>query len=117
MYDTTSYWTSGAWLEIYGINGNLVFKGMMTTSKTQEVPLSLYSPINKEDTWKYTSSASGSWKDVSYSDASWTEISLGTTTTSATDTQYFRKSFVGLSGMAAIPTQLSLWNCCIYQWK
>ncbi|KAK8807821.1 hypothetical protein WA171_000770 [Blastocystis sp. BT1] len=107
MYDTTSYWSSGAWLEIYGINGNLVFKGMMTTSKTQEVPLSLYSPINKEDTWKYTSSASGSWKDVSYSDASWTEISLGTTTTSATDTQYFRKSFVGLSGMAAIEFQLN----------
>ena len=106
MYDTTSYWTSGAWLEIYGINENLVFKGMMTTSKTEEVPLSLYSPINKGDTWKYTASASAGWKDVSFSDSDWTEVSLGTTSTSATDTQYFRKSFAGLSGMAAIEFQL-----------
>ena len=41
MYDTTSYWSSGAWLMIEGINGNRVFKGMMTTSRTQEQPLSL----------------------------------------------------------------------------
>ncbi|KNB44582.1 hypothetical protein JH06_1834, partial [Blastocystis sp. subtype 4] len=106
MYDTSSYWDNGAWLEIYGINGNRVFKGMMTTSRTQEQPLSLYSPINKDDTWKYTATASGNWKDVSYPDAGWTDVTLEISPIQATGTQYFRKSFAGLSGMAAIEFQL-----------
>ena len=107
MYDTSSYWSSGAWLMIEGINGNRVFKGMVTSSKTQEQPLSLYSPINKDDTWKYTATPSGNWKEVSYSDAGWTDVTLEISPIQATGTQYFRKSFAGLSGMAAIEFQLN----------
>ncbi|KNB41443.1 hypothetical protein JH06_5453 [Blastocystis sp. subtype 4] len=106
MCTTSSYWANGAWLMIDGINGNRVFKGMMTTSGNQTQPLSLYSPINKGETWRYTANVLEGWKDVSFTDSDWTEISLGITGMSVTDTQYFRKSFAGLSGMAAIEFQL-----------
>ena len=61
MKDTSSYWTNGAWIQIEGINGNLVFKGMMIGSKTETYQFSLYSPVNKGSTWKYTANASGNW--------------------------------------------------------
>ena len=102
-------WTDGGWIEVYGINGNMAFKGMMAEGRTETHPISLYAPINKNAEWKYASGAqaSGNWKDLNYSDASWTSITLGSTTETATGTQYFRKTFTGITGMAAIDLQLN----------
>ena len=81
-------WTDGGWIEVYGINGNMAFKGMMAEARTETHPISLYAPINKNAEWKYASGAqaSGNWKDLNYSDASWTSITLGSTTETATGT-------------------------------
>ena len=102
-------WTDGGWIEVYGINGNMAFKGMMAEGRTETHPISLYAPINKNAEWKYASGAqaSGNWKDLNYNDASWTSVTLGSTTETATGTQYFRKTFTGITGMAAIDLQLN----------
>lgn len=102
-------WTDGGWIELYGINGNMAFKGMMVESRTETHLFSLYSPINKNEDWKYATGAqaSGNWKDFNYSDASWTLITLGSATQTASGTQYFRKTFAGITGMAAIDLQLN----------
>lgn len=70
----------------------------MAEGRTETHPISLYAPINKNAEWKYASGAqaSGNWKDLNYSDASWTSITLGSTTETATGTQYFRKTFTGI---------------------
>ena len=99
-------WTDGAWIQIEGMNGNIVYKGMMTEKSVQTEQFSLYSPINKNDTWKYTNSVSGNWKDVSYSDVDWSDVVTGSTTQSVSGTQYFRKVFNGVEGMAAVEIEL-----------
>ena len=107
MSDTAGdSWSDGAYIMMEGINGNIVYKAMMTESRTQTEPLSLYSPINKDGVWKYISSASGNWKDVNYSDSTWSEVTLGIASTSASGTQYFRKLFTGINDMAAFELQL-----------
>ena len=95
-------WSNGAWLEIYGVNDNLALKVMMTEKREETTNLSLYAPINKNAEWKYNTVADGNWKDVSYQDGGWTTITLGVTPQQSTGTQYFRKSFTGLTNMAAI---------------
>lgn len=43
MKDTANdSWSDGAWLEIYGVNGNLALKVMMTEGSTETMNLSLY---------------------------------------------------------------------------
>ncbi|KAK8801587.1 hypothetical protein WA171_004727 [Blastocystis sp. BT1] len=69
---------------------------MMTERSVQTEQFSLYSPINKNDSWKYTNSVSGNWKDVSYSDVDWSDVVTGSTTQSVSGTQYFRKVFNGV---------------------
>ena len=102
-------WTDGGWIELYGINGNMAFKGMMTEGRTETHLFSLYAPINKNAEWKFASAsqAAGNWKDYGYSDSAWTAVTLGSTTQTASGTQYFRKTFIGISGMAAIDLQLN----------
>ena len=107
MKDTSSYWTNGAWIQIEGINGNLVFKGMMVASKTETYQFSLYSPVNKGSTWKYTANASGNWKDVNYSDVLWVDVTTGSTTQSATGNQYFRNVISISPDFAAFELQLN----------
>ena len=108
MKDTASdSWSNGAWMEIYGVNGNLALKVMMTEGREETVNLSLYAPINKNAEWRYNTAADGNWKDVNYSDASWSAIVLGVTPQQSTGTQYFRKSFTGLADMAAIELGLN----------
>ncbi|KAK8808096.1 hypothetical protein WA171_001321 [Blastocystis sp. BT1] len=99
-------WPSGAWIEIEGMNGNIVYKGMMTEKRVQTEQFSLYSPINKNDSWKYTNSVSDNWKDVSYSDVDWSDVVTGSATQSVSGTQYFRKVFNGVEGMAAVEIEL-----------
>ena len=103
MKDSGGYsWSVGAWIEIEGMNGNIVYKGMMAEDSVQTEQFSLYSPINKNDSWKYTNSVSDNWKDVSYSDVDWSDVVTGSATQSVSGTQYFRKVFNGVEGPSEI---------------
>lgn len=107
MYDkTVTSWSDGAWIIIYGVNGNRVLRTIMIEKMNEYNQFSLNYPINKNEAWKYESSEHAGWKDASFNDANWTEMTLGATTTQASGTQYFRKSFTGLNTMAAIELQL-----------
>ena len=107
MLDTLDdSWADGAWIMVEGINGNIMYKAMMTERSIQTESLSLYSPINKGDTWKLNSDNWGYWKRVDYGDSGWINVSTGNDTKSATGTQYFRKRFTGIENMAAIEIQL-----------
>ena len=99
-YGDSWYW--GGYLQIEGPYGNRVFKNVLTESREETYSLSLYTPILKADSWKMTSgSVTGTWTEYNFGDSSWTPVTLGSVTTQPTGTQYFRKQFVGLSGMAA----------------
>ena len=100
-------WSNGAWISIEGINGNLVFKQMMTARITEDYLFSLYSPINKGSTWKYTANASGTWTTIYYDDQRWSEVQTGMTAQSATGTQYFRHTFIGSANFTAVEVQLN----------
>ena len=55
---------------------------------------------------KYKNSVSGNWKDVNYSEVGWSDVVTGSATESVSGTQYFRKVFNGVEGMAAVEIQL-----------
>ena len=96
-------WQNGGWIELIGINGNVVLKAIMVENSEEIIPFSLYSPIHVNSVWKFTNGASGNWMQPTFSDEAWTSVTLGTSTTSSsTGTQYFRKTFDGLTDMAAI---------------
>ena len=99
-------WANGAYIEIHSVYGNTVFKGMMTDNTQETYQFSLLTPIGHNADWKYTASTSGNWKDVSFSDNDWTTVTLGSTSQTASGTQYFRKAFTGVNNMAAIDVQL-----------
>ena len=108
MYDSGGdSWSDGAWISIEGINGNLVFKQMMTAGSIETYQFSLYYPINKGDTWKYNANASGSWTLVYYNDEKWEDVVTGVTKKTAMGTQYFRHLFTGAADFAAIEMQLN----------
>ena len=95
-------WTAGSYAMVEGPYGNVVFKNFLTTSTQEDYPLSLYMPIMKTDSWKMTTgTVSGDWTQYNFGDSSWTQVTLGSVTTQPTGTQYFRKQFAGLTGMAA----------------
>ena len=97
-------WANYAWIELYGVNDNIVFAGMMTQKGLETFPFSLYSPIRKGDSWYYHTDPSAQWKESSSVDASWTLVS-SSNTISSSQTAYLRKTFAGLSGMAAVDVQ------------
>ena len=99
-------WTAGSWLEIRGKYDNIFFKNMMTALRTEEYALSLYYPIEKNAQWKMTTNAAGTWTQYAFDDNSWTAVTLGSAT-EVSGTQYFRKTFTGLTGMAAYETRLN----------
>ena len=104
-------WHSGAWIELIGINGNVVLKAMMTEGSEEIIPLSLYSPIHVCSVWKFINGASGDWIQPDYSDQGWSDVTLGTSTTpSSTGTQYFRRMFAGLANMVAIDVEFKYKN-------
>ena len=98
-------WNDESTISIYGVNGNLVLKAMMTNIDTETYNFALYSPINKGATWKYASAFASGWTQYSFVDSAWTDVTLGSTTQRALDTQYFRKTFEGSSAMAAMEAQ------------
>ena len=100
-------WADGAWIKFESINGNVMYKGMMTEGRTQTEPLSLYSPINKNEPWKYTNNLSGNWKEYSFDDSTWTDYMAGREAVVGQGIQYFRRQFTGVDNMAAFELQLN----------
>ena len=100
-------WSDGAWIKFESINGNVVYKAMMTAGSSQTEPLSLYSPINKNEAWKYTNNPSGTWKEYSFDDSTWTEYIAGGEAVYGQGVQYFRRQFTGIDNMAAFELQLN----------
>ena len=96
-------WTNGAWVSVEGPYGNVVFKGFMIEKTDENIPMSFYYPIMKTQEWKTlasTSSIPSDWNTVGFGDSSWTPATMGSAPTMS-GTQYFRKTFTGIAGMAA----------------
>ena len=106
MIHTNGIWRDGAWISIEGINGNTIFKHFMVKQKEEYLQFSLYSPINKNSIWKYSDKASGSWTQADYDDHDWTDFDTGSPSVQAAGTQYFRHTFAGVAGLAAVEVQL-----------
>lgn len=66
---------------------------------------SLYSPINKNAEWKFSNSFQSGWNTANFADGSWTSFIAGTSTQQSAGTVYFRKTFTGVTGMAAVDAQ------------
>ena len=78
----------------------------MTEMKEERVPLSLYTPVKKTDTWKMASEFAEQWNAYSYQDAAWTDYASASPLT-LSSTLYFRKTFVGLENMAAVELRVN----------
>ncbi|KAK8802901.1 hypothetical protein WA171_006572 [Blastocystis sp. BT1] len=115
---------SGGWYGFGGIsmndiNDNTIFKNTMRWGVFEEsYQFGLYSPINKNDTWRYSDSYHSLWNTNSFNDNQWISITLGSSSITSYNTQYFRKSFNGITGMASIDSILLFsWYHCLYQWN
>ena len=96
-------WTSGSWVSVAGIYGNIVFKGFMVEREEEDFTISLYYPIMKKQEWKTfasTSSIPSDWTALNSGDSSWASATMGSAPY-MTGTQYFRKTFTGINNMAA----------------
>ena len=98
-------WSDGSYVTIEGEYGNVVIKTFMTEMKTEEVPLSLYTPVKKTDTWKKATAAASGWTDFAFEDGSWIEY-VSTTELTLSGAMYFRKTFMGLNNMAAMEVRV-----------
>ena len=98
-------WNDESTISIYGVNGNLVLKAMMVNIDIETYNFALYAPINKEATWKYTNALASGWTQFQFDDNAWTDVTLGGTTPTALDTQYFRKTFAGSAVMSVMEAQ------------
>ena len=96
-------WASGAWIELYGINGNMVLKSAHSFGQTNFI---LYAPINKGDRWTFSNEFSGRWRELDFDDSEWKELVLGKSTVQSTGTQYFRKIFNGAADISAYEIRL-----------
>ena len=105
MSDSAGDGWQGSWITLSDINENAVFKSSMIHSSQEGYQFALYSPIHKNDTWKFSNSYHSQWATNSFNDNQWTSITLGSTSGSSPSTQYFRKSFNGITGMASIDIQ------------
>ena len=67
----------------------------------------VYTPIEEDSTWKFISgTAPSSWKDLTFDASQWQDVNLANPAITPSGTQYFRKSFTGLSGLAAYELSL-----------
>ena len=102
-----SSWPDGSIITLYGQYDNVVFKNALSTASEESYVLSLYYGIDQDAIWKMMSgSFADGWTAYSFSDNTWSDVTLGSGSAAATDTQYFRKKFVGLTGMAAYDVRL-----------
>ena len=96
-------WGSGAWISVEGIYGNVVFKNYMTAKREDDFTLSLHYAVLKNQEWKLmatSSSIPADWTAASFVESGWNAVTLGSAS-AVSGTQYFRKTFAAISGMAA----------------
>ena len=105
MDSANDAWTDNAWIVIKDVNDNPVLKYMMTEKSTETVNFALYSPISKNASWKFSNNFYGGWNQYSFAESGWTDVTLGSVTQQASGTQYFRKTYAGATGMAAVDVQ------------
>ena len=107
MKDSASNgWYGGGWISMNDINDNTIFKNTMIRGSQESYQFALYSPINKNDNWRYSDSYHSLWNANSFNDNQWKSITLGSYSIRVSaSTQYFRKSFNGITGMASIDIQ------------
>ena len=101
--DYPDSWSGGSWLEIQGIYGNIFFKNMMTKEETETYALSLYYAIEKDAEWKVSTVFDSDWTQYSFDDAAWSVLP---SSVSVSETQYLRKRFLGMTGMAAYEARI-----------
>ena len=89
MASNGNSWYTYSWVALYGIYGNLVFKGFYCASRVQ---VSFYTPILMDDSWKYSTSLIEDWNKVNFIDSSWQTYTGDVYITSSTH-MFFRKSF------------------------
>ena len=103
-------WAAGAWVSVAGLYGNVVLKTTLVEKRQEEFLLMLNYPIMKNVEWKmYTSASSidSNWNTLNFSDGSWTAVTLGSTASSVSGTQYFRKTFTSVANMAAYEVEMN----------
>ena len=96
-------WYGFGWISMNDINDNTIFKSRRVNEENYQ--FALYSPINKRSTWRYSDSYHSLWNTNSFNDNQWISIILGSSSITSYNTQYFRKSFNGITGMASIDIQ------------
>ena len=96
-------WYGFGWISMNDINDNTIFKSRRVNEENYQ--FALYSPINKNDTWRYSDSYHSLWNANSFNHNQWISIILGSSSITSYNTQYFRKSFNGITGMASIDIQ------------
>ena len=102
-------WSSGAWVSVAGIYGNVVFKNYMIEKTEELFTISLYYPVMKNVEWKMlatTSSVAADWNTVNFGESGWNAVTLGSAP-AASGTQYFRKTFSGIPDMAAYEYEMN----------
>ena len=100
-------WTSGSYLTIYGKYGNVFFYNYMISRTSEDIPLSLYYPIERYQVWKMSDQYSADWMKNSFEDSGWNDETMGSVSGVYSGTQYFRKAFTGISGMAAYEVRMN----------
>lgn len=93
-----------------GLYGNFVFKYYRTTSRQEEFDLSMFYAIKKGQEWKMHSSADSvpsNWVASAFSDSAWSDVTLGSDIAAVSGTQYFRKHFTSVAGLATYELELN----------
>ena len=94
-------WDSGSWIEFIGPYENTFYKGYIPAGREMIVNFSMYTPVEKASTWKFSNTAEGNWYAANYDDSQWIPYTHGVSTPTTSGTQYFRKTFTGISDLAA----------------
>ena len=100
MLNTASVVTSNSWLAFQGTYDNRVFKSSWVLGR---IRLSFYTPIDHEMSWFWTTNYSPDWKTCNTN--SWSLTNGNSIPSSSESVLYFRRSFTGLSDMAAYESQ------------
>ena len=97
-------WSDGSYVEIITENGNSATKSFITSreggsisaeGQQETIQFTLYSSINKGDTWNFSNSVETGWNsDTSYNDQGWQKINISNTQSlKASGVHYFRHVF------------------------
>ena len=97
---TYSYWNPCSSLEIVGPYGNRVFR---TLSLGTTYIFSLFAPVDKQDSWQWTTNYQVNWNTVAVN--GWTESTTEILPETTQITHYFRKTISGKNDLSAYEFQ------------